>query len=167
MYRIYGFEPQASLAPGVLLQRVHPEDVELVRSTIDDAVVQGKSFSIDHRIIRPPNDIRRFHVEGRVVLNEAGKPIEIIGAGQDITERYEAEATARKLIEERSRRSAAEQEQRRAAFLADASRLLSASFDYQTTLANLAQLAVPEVADFCTVDLLDRNGEIRRVGVAH
>lgn len=167
LYRIYGFEPNSSLSPGVILQRVHPEDFDLVRETIDTAVTQGRSFKVKHRIIRPPAEIRVFSVEGRVVLNDAGAPAQIIGAGQDITEQHEAEITARKLIEEQTRRSAAEAEQRRAAFLADASRVLGASFDYHTTLANLAQLAVPAIADFCTVDILDRNGAIQRLGIAH
>ena len=167
LYRIYGFEPNSAISPGLILQRVHPDDFDLVRRTIDDAVQQGASFKVDHRIVRPPDDVRRFHVEGRVVKDADGVPVEIIGAGQDITERYEAEATARKLIEEQSRRTAAEAEQRRAAFLADASRVLSASFDYQTTLASLARLAVPTFADFCTVDILDDQGLIQRVGIAH
>ncbi len=167
LYRIYGFEPSSTLTPGAILQRVHPEDFDLVRETIDTAVTEGRSFKVKHRIVRPPAEIRVFSVEGRVVLDEAGAPAQIIGAGQDITEQHEAEITARKLIEEQTRRSAAEAEQRRAAFLADASRVLGASFDYHTTLAKLAQLAVPAVADFCTVDILDRNGAIQRLGIAH
>jgi PAS domain S-box-containing protein len=167
LYRIYGFEPSSTLSPGMILQRVHPDDFDLVRRTIDDAVHHGTSIHIDHRIVRPPGEVRRFHVEGRVVLDEAGVPSQIIGAGQDITERYEAETTARKLIEEQSRRTAAEAEQRRATFLADASRVLGASFDYHTTLASLARLAVPTFADFCTVDILDGKGRIQRVGIAH
>ncbi len=167
LYRIYGFEPSSTLTPGAILQRVHPEDFDLVRETIDTAVTEGRSFKVKHRIVRPPAEIRVFSVEGRVVLDEAGVPAQIIGAGQDITEQHEAEITARKLIEEQTRRSAAEAEQRRAAFLADASRVLGASFDYHTTLAKLAQLAVPAVADFCTVDILDRNGAIQRLGIAH
>jgi signal transduction histidine kinase len=167
LYRIYGFPPSSEISPGLLLQRVHPDDFELVRRTIDEAVTNGSSFSIDHRIVRAPMDIRRFHVEGRVDLNEAGRPVQIIGAGQDLTDRHAAEATERKLIEEQSRRSAAEDAQRRAAFLADASRVLGTSFDYHTTLASLARLAVPAFADFCTVDILDPNGAIQRVGIAH
>ena len=167
LYRIYGFEPDSALSPGVILQRVHPDDFDLVRQTIDAAVADGKSFKVKHRIVRPPDDIRFFDVEGRVVVDEAGVPAQIIGAGQDVTEQHEAEITARKLIEEQSRRSAAEDEQRRAAFLADASRVLGASFDYHTTLARLARLAVPSFADFCTVDILDRNGAIQRLGIAH
>ncbi len=167
LYRIYGFEPDTRLSPGVILQRVHPDDFDLVRETIDAAVTAGTSFKVKHRIVRPPDEIRVFNVEGRVVLDDAGLPAQIIGAGQDITEQHEAELTALKLIEEQTRRSAAEEEQRRAEFLADASRLLSASFDYHTTLANLAQLAVPTFADFCTVDILDRNGAVQRLGIAH
>jgi len=167
LYRIYGFEPHSLLSRGAILQRVHPEDLDLVRQTIDAAVTRGESFKVKHRIVRPPGDVRVFNVEGRVILDDAGAPVEIIGAGQDITEQHEAEITARKLIEEQTRRSAAEAEQRRAEFLADASRVLSASFDYHTTLANLAQLAVPAFADFCTVDILDRNGAVQRLGIAH
>lgn len=51
-------------------------------------------------------------------------------------------------------------------FLADASRELAESLDYQTTLDKIARLAVPAIADWCVVDL--REGEsLRRVSVAH
>ncbi len=43
--------------------------------------------------------------------------------------------------------------ERRARFLAEASRVLAASLDFQMTLHNLAQLAVPELADMCVIDL--------------
>ena len=167
LYRIYGFALGTTLVPAVILQRVHPDDDDLVRRRIDAAVTKGESFKVKHRIIRPPGEIRVCNLEGRVVLDEKGTPAQIIGAGQDVTEQHEAEITARKLIQEQTRRSAAEAEQRRAAFLADASRVLGASFDYHTTLAKLAQLAVPAFADFCTVDILDRNGAIQRLGIAH
>jgi signal transduction histidine kinase len=49
-------------------------------------------------------------------------------------------------------------------FLADASAVLDGSLDYEQTLANTAQLAVPEVADFCVVVL---RGEDGSVGWAH
>jgi PAS domain S-box-containing protein len=167
LYRIYGFEPNTALSPGSIMQRVHHDDVEMVRSAIDSAVQLGKTFALEHRIVRGPDDIRVFHVEGRVVLNANGKPIRIIGAGQDVTERTQAEATARRLIEEQSARAAAENARRRAAFLAEASRVLGTSFDYQTTLTALTRLAVPELADYCTLDLLARDGTINRVAVAH
>jgi PAS domain S-box-containing protein len=59
------------------------------------------------------------------------------------------------------------------AFLAEASRLLSASSDYDATLKNLAQAAVPRLGDWCAVDVLDDPASttwppaIRRVAVVH
>jgi signal transduction histidine kinase len=56
---------------------------------------------------------------------------------------------------------------RRARFLARASQALAASLDFRVTLDQMARLAVPGVADVCAVDLLEENGELRRVAVAH
>lgn len=52
-------------------------------------------------------------------------------------------------------------------FLADASSVLADSLDYEETLRHVAELAVPEIADWCAVDLLEENGELRRVAMAH
>lgn len=60
-----------------------------------------------------------------------------------------------------------EQAEQRLRFLADASSHLAASLDYDTTLERVAWLAVPMLADWCMVDVLEDNGEIRRVEVAH
>jgi signal transduction histidine kinase/DNA-binding response OmpR family regulator len=65
-----------------------------------------------------------------------------------------------------ARRQAEEAEQR-ARFLAEASRVLTASFDYQTTLGTLARLCVATLADFCIVDVLEGDGGLTRVGCAH
>ncbi|MDB4892388.1 MAG: Circadian input kinase [Gemmatimonadetes bacterium] len=167
MYRIYGFEPNAPLTTGAILARIHPDDADLLRAAIDGAVVHGRDFSVDHRVVRPAGDIRHVRSLGRVVKDATGKPTMIIGAGHDVTDQKHAEAVSRQLIEERAARAAAEGAERRAAVLADASRLLGTSFDYQTTLSRLARLAVPAIADYCTVDLVGRDGEIERVAVAH
>src|SRR5690606_32954219 len=45
--------------------------------------------------------------------------------------------------------------------------LLSSTLDYEGTLRTLAELAVPEVADWCSVDLLEAEGVLRRVAVQH
>jgi PAS domain S-box-containing protein len=55
----------------------------------------------------------------------------------------------------------------RLTFIAEASELLSSSLDYSTTLARLARLAVPRLADWCAVDMLGPEGEIERLAVAH
>ncbi len=61
----------------------------------------------------------------------------------------------------------AEATQRRLAFLAEASVELAASLDYETTLANVARLAVPRIADWCFVDLYTEDGVLRRLALAY
>jgi PAS domain S-box-containing protein len=52
-------------------------------------------------------------------------------------------------------------------FMAEASRVLASSMDYDETLQRIARLVVPRIADWCAVDLLDEQQEIRRVAVHH
>lgn len=52
-------------------------------------------------------------------------------------------------------------------FLSEASRVLSASLDYHETLRRVAELAVPHVADWCVVDVVEPDGTLRRVAIAH
>ncbi len=52
-------------------------------------------------------------------------------------------------------------------FLSDASNILASSLDYQTTLATVARLVVPHFADWCSIDLLDTDGQMHNVAVAH
>ncbi|HEY7179584.1 MAG TPA: GAF domain-containing protein [Gaiella sp.] len=52
-------------------------------------------------------------------------------------------------------------------FLSEAGELLASSLDHEATLANVAALAVPRFADWCTVDLVEPDGSIGRVAVAH
>ena len=52
-------------------------------------------------------------------------------------------------------------------FMAEASRVLASSMDYAETLKRVARLAVPQIADWCAVDVLGRDGEIERVAVHH
>src|SRR3954447_1769041 len=82
---------------------------------------------------------------------------QVIGIGVtviDITERralLEAERAARL----------------RADFLARAGSMLDSSLDFEETLVNVANIAIPEIADWCAVSILDESGELREVAVAH
>ncbi|MDX6696458.1 MAG: hypothetical protein QOF02_4061 [Blastocatellia bacterium] len=72
------------------------------------------------------------------------------------------------LYEEQSRlRSEAEDAERRAHYLAEASRVIASTLDYQQTLAQVARLAVPDLADWCAVDMTGEDGELVRLAVAH
>ncbi|AFZ21291.1 PAS domain-containing protein [Allocoleopsis franciscana] len=52
-------------------------------------------------------------------------------------------------------------------FLSEASAVLASSLDYQTTLEQVAQLTVPELADWCTVHMVEEDGAIAQIAVAH
>ena len=52
-------------------------------------------------------------------------------------------------------------------FLSDASAKLAESLNYEQTLSRVAELAVPQIADFCVVDVLVEPSELRRVAMAH
>jgi PAS domain S-box-containing protein len=56
---------------------------------------------------------------------------------------------------------------RHAGFLAQASEALASSLDYEETLKNVAELAVPGLVDWCAVDLFDEDGDRKPVAVAH
>jgi PAS domain S-box-containing protein len=55
----------------------------------------------------------------------------------------------------------------RADFLARAGAILDASLDYEETLRAVAQIAIPEVADWCAVSVLDDEGRLHEVAAAH
>jgi PAS domain S-box-containing protein len=86
---------------------------------------------------------------------------------RDVTARRRAEEQGRALEREQAARAEAENSQKRTALLAEASRVLSTSFDYQTTLAALVRLAVPTLADYCALDILEGENDFKRIGEAH
>jgi PAS domain S-box-containing protein len=80
-----------------------------------------------------------------------------------------AQALDRARLFEAERRARAEIEaaQRRSAFLLEASTTLASSLEYEDTLAKIARLAVPRVADFCIVELAGEQGTSVPVEIAH
>ncbi|HEX8679311.1 MAG TPA: response regulator, partial [Chthoniobacterales bacterium] len=84
------------------------------------------------------------------------------------TEQIKRQANERaEFIRAQAARREAEARQERLAFLAEASNVLAGSLDYEETFQNLARLVVPRLADFCIIDIVDDNGELRQVAVAH
>ncbi len=87
---------------------------------------------------------------------------------EDVTERVLREDELKQQIEEletlQASLRASESAQR---FLSEASKLLASSLDHGVTLENVGRLVVPELADWGIVDLLDRDGQLRRTLIAH
>jgi len=79
----------------------------------------------------------------------------------------EAEERSRLLTRAQEARGQAELAQRRLELLSKASDVLASSLDYPTTLATVARLATPELADWCVVDLLAEDGALHRLATAH
>jgi PAS domain S-box-containing protein len=94
-------------------------------------------------------------------------PVGRVWSFRDVTSRLRADAQERALTQEQAARAEAENSQKRASLLAEASRVLSASFDYQTTLAALVRLAVPAMADYCALDIVEAEDTFKRIGEAH
>ena len=88
---------------------------------------------------------------------------DLLKAAPLLDEQGEVEATIT-IIEDVTERKRSEL---RSEFLAQASGVLASSLDYEQTLRNVAELAVPDIADWCAVDLVDDDGDTRTVAVAH
>jgi PAS domain S-box-containing protein len=69
--------------------------------------------------------------------------------------------------EERAAGGAVMDPQSALGFLAQASGLLAASLDYEHTLLEVARLAVPDVADWCAIDIVQPDGTTRQVTSVH
>ncbi len=80
--------------------------------------------------------------------------------------RREEERRSALLTSEQAARAEAERARERLRFLAEASTVLS-SLDYEATLARLATLVVPEIADWCVVYRLTETGDMVRLALAH
>jgi PAS domain S-box-containing protein len=95
----------------------------------------------------------------------------IIGASKiarDIGERLRAERQREELIErERLSHDEAVAARDRLAFLADVGTVLTSSLDYQETLDRAVRLALPRLADYCSVVVQDEHGDLRHVAWGH
>lgn len=86
-------------------------------------------------------------VKATSVRDRRGSPLLAVNVIEDITEAKRAELAQR--------------------LLAGAGELLASSLDFERTLQQVAELAVPDLADWCGVSLPDGHGLVRQVAVAH
>ncbi len=124
-------------------RRLEPGEWPLVRALSAGEVVVGEQL----RIERFDGTTGWIAVDAAPVRDRDGAIIAAVSTFTDITDE----------------RLAAQRQQ----FLTEASTLLASSLDYEETLARVMQLAVPGLADWAVVDLIDQQGELERLVVAH
>lgn len=150
MAKLFGL-PANEATKGLPLSRytanIHPDDQERVSKEIHEALEKRTTLDCEYRTIDAEDNVHWLAVRGRVELDETDTPVTFPGVAVDITKRKNAEDNLR--------------------FLTKASTLFSASLDYKQTLTTIAGMVVPTVADWCTIDLLDENGVLQQVAVAH
>ncbi len=127
---------------------LNPDDRERVVTGINGIIEQGgSSWTDEYRFERADGTFTEVLDRGYIARSEDGKPIRMIGAMLDVTERKRAE--------------------RNATFMADASAVLASSLDYHQTLTRVAELTVPVLADWCFVDLRTGDHSYERLAVFH
>ena len=155
------------LAKGLLDWRAltPPEHLETSENALREARLTGRATPYEKEYYR--KDGSRIPVlVGLAVLRE--EPFEAIVFIVDLTSRQHAERQRLLLLEqERTARAEAEKANDQLAFLSEASAELVLSLDYEATLARLAELAVPRLADWCAVDLITEDRTVQRLAVQH
>ena len=137
-------------------------DVPWIRESLGRAI-RGEEFTVSGEVAGLWFETRYFPLR-----DPSGALEGTIGVATDISEQSRAEQRGAELLRrEQAARAEAEESHRRAAFLAEASRALARSLDYDATLGTVARLAVTELADWCVVDIVEKDGALRRVAVVH
>jgi len=93
--RIYGYAPGTEPTADLILQRVHPDDVDLLKIVLERAGKGGGDFDFEHRLLMPDGSIKHIHNLSHSLRDEAGNE-EVVGAIMDITERRVAEEAIRR-----------------------------------------------------------------------
>ena len=91
LYQIYGIDSSNLVEYDTILNRILPEDQNIVNDNLEKALRERNPFKYEIRIRRQDGDIRIISCSGEVVTDFAGHPLNIICVEQDITERKEIE----------------------------------------------------------------------------
>lgn len=127
---------------------LHPDDYDRTVGTWRRSVEMGEEYYIVYRLRRGADGAYRWHIGRALQLrDEEGNIVKWFGTSTDIDDQKRSEESLR--------------------FLAHASRVLSSSLEYKSTLGAVARLAVPDFADWCAVDMFDENGVLGRLAVGH
>ena len=91
---LLGWPTSGKIALNDFICRLHPDDRDRVRDTIDDTILKGEDFDSEYRLILPDGIVRWMSTRGTVHFDDAGKPARLLGISIDITVRKQAELDA-------------------------------------------------------------------------
>ena len=93
MYEIYGISREAFAANyyEAWERAVHPDDQAMVKAEIQAAFKGEREYRAKFRVVLPCGAVRHIEASATVMLDESGKPVQMIGVNKDITERVLAE----------------------------------------------------------------------------
>ncbi len=128
------------------LEGIHPGDRDQYWTRFLEAFSARQEFSIEYRLRRFDGEYRWLLDTGIPRYGRDGTFVGYIGSVLDITERKRAENAL--------------------SLLAEAGTVLSSSLESETILTSVARLAVPDLADWCIIDILEEE-ELRRFAVVH
>jgi PAS domain S-box-containing protein len=131
-----------------LERAIHPSELKKYHAQWGAAVENGDNFEATYRFRRGSDGDYRWHLVRAIpIRGDDGSVASWIGTNTDIDDRKRAEEALR--------------------LLAEASTVLAGSLDYRATLADVARLVVPGIADWCVIDVVDEEGSLRRIGYVH
>jgi PAS domain S-box-containing protein len=165
--RVFGYSAQEVIGKPVTI--LIPADRLYEEAEILANINRGTPVS-PYETVRIAKDGTLLNVSLTVapIHDGSGKVIGASKIARDITERKLADAErARLLVLEQQARAKAEEAEMRARFLAEASGELASSLDYEAALTKIARAAVPRIADWCVIHLVDARGIPRPLVRAH
>jgi PAS domain S-box-containing protein len=93
-YNIFEHDRAAKPTLEMVLQRIHPDDRDLVHQTLDRASEARVDFDLEHRLLMPDGSVKHLHVSARVLTISSGN-LEFVGAVTDVTAAKQAEEKSR------------------------------------------------------------------------
>jgi len=83
-FRIFGYPETGKPSIAMVLDRVHPDDVDLVRGMLDRAAINQEGFDFEHRLLMPDGSVKHLHVVAHAAIDQSGS-LKLVGALMDVT----------------------------------------------------------------------------------
>lgn len=107
LYPVFGLDPRTTTDPSEeFMARIHPDDVEQVKASLEQAYETRQAYEHTYRLIHPDGSVRFVFGAGNVVEDESGNVIKLTGIVQDVTRRRRLEASLARSVERLSRLNA-------------------------------------------------------------